>query len=131
MVWKVVLVKTQILETGYSKLNKGFTLLELLVVLLIIGIASSVILINTSSIENVTQSRASIERNFQIISEESILSGNILGWFPDSTSQKIFILDSDGNKDTEFISGSLNNNWKSISKNKMIIKGIDAAIQFP
>ena len=69
MVWKVVLVKTQILETGYSKLNKGFTLLELLVVLLIIGIASSVILINTSSIENVTQSRASIERNFQIISE--------------------------------------------------------------
>ncbi len=125
MVWKVVLVKTQILETGYSKLNKGFTLLELLVVLLIIGIASSVILINTSSIENVTQSRASIERNFQIISEESILSGNILGWFPDSTSQKIFILDSDGNKDTEFISGLLNNNWKSISKNKMIIKGID------
>ena len=56
MVSKAELVKTQILATGLSKNIKGFTLLELLVVLLIIGIASSVILVNNSSINNITVS---------------------------------------------------------------------------
>ena len=53
MASKAELVKTQILATGLSKNIKGFTLLELLVVLLIIDIASSVILVNNSSINNI------------------------------------------------------------------------------
>jgi prepilin-type N-terminal cleavage/methylation domain-containing protein len=95
-------VKTQILATGFNKSSKGFTLLELLVVLLIIGIASSVILVNTSSINNIIKGETSVEKNFQLISEESILSSKILGWFPGKSSQKIYILDSSGNKTTEF-----------------------------
>ena len=126
MVSKAELVKTQILATGLSKNIKGFTLLELLVVLLIIGIASSVILVNNSSINNIINGQTSVEKNFQLISEESILSSKILGWFPGKSSQKIYILDSNGNKTSEFNSESLDSYWNGIAEYQKIIKGNDA-----
>ena len=125
MVSKAELVKTQILATGLSKNIKGFTLLELLVVLLIIGIASSVILVNNSSINNIINGQTSVEKNFQLISEESILSSKILGWFPGKSSQKIYILDSNGNKTSEFNSESLDSYWNSIAEYQKTIKGSD------
>ena len=125
MVSKAELVKTQILATGYNSKNKGFTLLELLVVLLIIGIASSAILINTSSIDRIIKGGMSVEKNFQLISEESILTSKILGWFPGKSSQKIFILDLSGKKNSEFNSESLDSYWNSISEYQKIIKGSD------
>ena len=82
-------MKIQTSATGCNKQKNGFTLLELLVVLLIIGIASSVVLINTTSIEKIMKGGVSVERNFQIKSEESILSSKILGWFPGNSFQKI------------------------------------------
>lgn len=118
-------MKIQILATGFNKFYKGFTLLELLVVLLIIGIASSVILINTSSLERISQGTITIERNFQIISEESILSGNIIGWFPSSASQKIYRLNNLGEKGDEYNLESLNQYWDSILDYRKIIKGSD------
>ena len=85
--------------------------------LLIIGIASSVILVNNSSINNIINGQTSVEKNFQLISEESILSSKILGWFPGKSSQKIYILDSNGNKTSEFNSESANEaNKKQIPK---------------
>lgn len=118
-------MKTQILATGCNKNNKGFTLLELLVVLLIIGIASSVILVNTSSVNQIIKGQTSVEKNFQLMSEESILSSKILGWFPGKSSQKIYILDTTGNKSSEFNSESLDSYWNSIAEYKKIIKGSD------
>lgn len=118
-------MKTQILATGCNKSSKGFTLLELLVVLLIIGIASSVILVNTSSINNIIKGETSVEKNFQLISEESILSSKILGWFPGKSSQKIYILDSSGNKTTEFNSESLDPYWNGIAEYQKIVRGSD------
>jgi prepilin-type N-terminal cleavage/methylation domain-containing protein len=106
------------LATGCNKNNKGFTLLELLVVLLIIGIASSVILINTSSVNQIIKGQMSVEKNFQLMSEESILSSKILGWFPGKSSQKIYILDTTGNKSSEFNSDSLDSYWNSIAEYK-------------
>ena len=118
-------MKIQTSATGYNKQKNGFTLLELLVVILIIGIASSVVLINTTSIERIMKGGVSVERNFQIMSEESILSSKILGWFPGNSFQKIYILDASGNKDIEYNSESLSAYWNSISEYQKIIKGSD------
>ncbi len=59
------------------------------------------------------------------MSEESILSSKILGWFPGKSSQKIYILDTTGNKSSEFNSESLDSYWNSISEYQKIIKGSD------
>ena len=46
MVWRVDQVRTQILATGCNKPSKGFTLIELLVVMVVIGIATSLVVLN-------------------------------------------------------------------------------------
>jgi len=118
-------VKIQILETGYSKNYQGFTLLELLVVLLIIGIASSVIVLNTNSIDGLMRGKTSLDNNFQTISDESILSGKVLGWFPGNSSQKIFVLDSYKNIDYEYSTSAFNNSWSGVEDDRKIFKGND------
>ena len=65
-----------------GRTNKnGFTLIELLVVLVIIGIASSYILLNTSVLNFIKLRDHSIENSFQLLSEESILRGKTIYWY--------------------------------------------------
>ena len=119
------LEKIQTLETGYSKNYQGFTLLELLIVLLIIGIASSVIVLNTNSIDGLISNKNSIDNNLQTISEESILSGKVLGWFPSDSTQNVYVLDAFNNIDYEYGAISFKNSWGGALDDRKIFKGSD------
>lgn len=79
-----------------GRTNKnGFTLIELLVVLIIIGIASSYIFLNTSVLNFIKLRDHSIENSFQLLSEESILTGKTIYWYASKAEQKFYILNQD------------------------------------
>ena len=79
-----------------GRTNKnGFTLIELLVVLVIIGIASSYIFLNTSVLNFIKLRDHSIENSFQLLSEESILRGKTIYWYASKAEQKFYILNQD------------------------------------
>ncbi len=56
-----VLVKMQILETGFNR-HSGFTLIELLVTLVIIGLVTTVVFLNFSTLQTI-ESRKVIPKN--------------------------------------------------------------------
>ena len=67
------LVRILILETGCSKKTKGFTLIEVLVVLVIIGITSSLLFLNIGLADTVSKNKLSLNTLFNYLSEESII----------------------------------------------------------
>ena len=74
------------METGFNN-TKGFTLIELLITLVIIGIMSSMVFINFSTLNSVEARGKSFQRTFDYLSEESITTGNIVGWYADNDSE--------------------------------------------
>ena len=62
MEWKEEQVKMQTLVIGLNK-KPGFTLIELLIVIVIIGLMSSILLLNTN-IVNISNSPKTLEENF-------------------------------------------------------------------
>ena len=77
MEWREEQVKMQTLVIGLNK-KLGFTLIELLIVIVIIGLMSSILLLNTN-IVNISNSPKTLEENFSEISQESIIRGKVLG----------------------------------------------------
>jgi prepilin-type N-terminal cleavage/methylation domain-containing protein len=88
MEWKEEQVKMQTLAIGLNK-KKGFTLIELLIVIVIIGLMSSILLLNTN-IVNFSNSPETLEENFSEISQESIIRGKILGWYANTNEQAVY-----------------------------------------
>ena len=89
----------QTLVIGLNK-KPGFTLIELLIVIVIIGLMSSILLLNTN-IVNVSSSPKTLEENFSEISQESIIRGKVLGWYANTNEQAVYEIT---NEDTEIIS---------------------------
>ena len=78
----------QTLETG-CKTNfyrEGFTLIEILVVLIIIGIGTSLISLNFSTLNSINKQAESIEETFVYLTEESIVTGRVIGWYVSNES---------------------------------------------
>lgn len=88
MEWKEEQVKMQTLVIGLNK-KPGFTLIELLIVIVIIGLMSSILLLNTN-IVNISNSPKSLEENFSEISQESIIRGKVLGWYANTNEQAVY-----------------------------------------
>ena len=99
MEWREVQVKMQTSVIGLNK-KPGFTLIELLIVIVIIGIMSSILLLNTN-IVNVSNSPRTLEESFSEISQESIIRGKVLGWYANTNEQAVYEI---ANEDTEIIS---------------------------
>ena len=89
----------QTLVIGLNK-KTGFTLIELLIVIVIIGLMSSILLLNTNII-NVSNSPRTLEESFSEISQESIIRGKVLGWYANTNEQAVYEI---ANEDTEIIS---------------------------
>ena len=79
--------------TGCNKSSRGFTLIEILVVLIIIGIASSLIFLNFSSASSISKNQSSFQNAFNFLTEESIITGNIIGWHANNENEFSYILD--------------------------------------
>ena len=84
---------------GIGKTKPAFTLVELLVVLLIIGLASSIIFLNVSSFSS-NSLKSPIEESIYLIKEESILTGEIIALSLSDSQQQWSIISRDGNKKT-------------------------------
>ena len=70
-------------ETGCNsnKYQKGFTLIEILIVLVIIGISTTLITLNFSSLKSIESQINSFEKSVNFLTEESIVTGNIISWY--------------------------------------------------
>ena len=82
-----------ILEIGTK--NKGFTLIELIVVILIMGIASSYLMLNSNIFLSIDQSDRSFEEDLSFISEESMLMGNSILWHASLDENVFYMIKND------------------------------------
>lgn len=115
---------TQILEIGCNNSKKGFTLIEILVVLILIGITSSLIFLNLNSVVSVNKSQSTFIKSFSYLSEESIVSGNIIGWHANNDRQFFYFLDRNNNEVNE-IKNPYSKNWQNLNDYKKTFKSFD------
>ncbi|NCX34951.1 MAG: type II secretion system protein, partial [Proteobacteria bacterium] len=92
---------TRTSETGCNNNKKGFTLIEILVVIVLISIASSLIFINFNSVVSVAKNQSTFTKSFSYLSEESIVSGNIIGWHANNERQFFYFMDTNSNVVTQ------------------------------
>jgi len=91
-------------ETGCnsSKYKKGFTLIEILVVLVIISISTALITLNFSTLKSINSQINSFEKSVNFLTEESIVTGNIVAWNLNSNNQcGNYIIDNE-NKEIDY-----------------------------
>lgn len=115
---------TQILEIGCNNSKKGFTLIEILVVLVLIGITSSLIFLNLNSVVSVNKNQSTFTKSFSYLSEESIVSGNIIGWHANNDMQFFYFLNSNNNEVNE-IKNPYSKNWQNLNDYKKTFKSFD------
>lgn len=120
------LVRILILEIGYSKKTKGFTLIEVLVVLVIIGITSSLLFLNIGLADTVSKNKLSLSNLFNYLSEESIITGNLIAWHADDKKDFIYIIDHQMQKQKPL--NYTKSPWKNFSSNSKTFKYFDGSI---
>ena len=92
------LVKIQMLATGCNN-KKGFTLIEILIVLLIIGITTTLITLNFNSISSIEKQQNSYEETISSLTQESIVTGHIIGLYVDDSDQYAAFFDKNNQKE--------------------------------
>ncbi|MDB2370649.1 prepilin-type N-terminal cleavage/methylation domain-containing protein [Gammaproteobacteria bacterium] len=103
----------------FRKLNfsHGFTLLELLVVLILMGIISTVIVTNTSFVDRYQADQVEPYKEFiNFLSEESALTKKTLAWFIGEKTQSVHFL--------------IKNEWHSKDFNSLYYPKISSDILF-
>lgn len=122
MAWSVVREKIVISATGVKTKTSGFTLIELLVVLLIIGVASSYIFLNTSILDSILEKENPLEGNFKVVTEESILRGSKIQWYASETENKFILVNPFKEVAVEIFIEDFNLISKTSSQQKIVVK---------
>jgi prepilin-type N-terminal cleavage/methylation domain-containing protein len=117
-------VRTQTSVTGCNNCKSGFTLIEILVVLVVIGIASSLIFLNFSSVVSISKNQTSFSKSFNYLSEESIITGDVVGWHANNKNQFSYFLDNK-NEILSKIENPLLRNWQNLENYKKTFKSSD------
>ena len=128
----MVQVKIPTLVTGCNSTKKGFTLIEVLVSIIIIGLVSSIVFINFSVVESFEKNTTSLKEKFNYLSEESMLSGSMIGWYADNKNSKAFYLENSGKKipsKNVFLPDSNWNDWEYKKKIFISPEGIEFSIE--
>jgi len=118
-------VRILILETGCKDkyFSKGFTLIEVLVVILIIGITTTLITLNFSSLNSIEKQSNTIDKRFSYLTQESIITGKVIGWFAtNSNHYAAYISNKSHEDDGEFF---LETSWTDDTSLKKIFKFTD------
>ena len=127
MAWKVGLVRTQILETGCNNSRKGFTIVEILVVLIIISIATSLLIINLTAVSSVQKQKTSFMKTFNFLTEESIVTGNIIGWYANASNDASYFLDKNNTPSLKSIEGQPSH-WNELGAFEKVFKSFDGSV---
>jgi prepilin-type N-terminal cleavage/methylation domain-containing protein len=125
MVWRADLVRTLISVTGWNN-TRGFTLIEILVVLVVIGIASSLVFLNFSSAISISNNQSTFTKSFNYLSEESTITGDVIGWHANNENQFSYFIDSE-NQIISAIENPYLSNWQDLSNYKKIFKSSDGS----
>ena len=126
MEWKEDLEMILTSVIGCNNLKRGFTLVEILVVLVVIGIASSLIFLNFSSVTSISKNQSTFAKFFHYLSEESIITGDVVGWHADNANQFSYSLDKN-NQIILDITNPYSNNWQNLSNFKKTLKSFDGS----
>jgi prepilin-type N-terminal cleavage/methylation domain-containing protein len=126
MVWRAELVRTQTSVTGCNNCKSGFTLIEILVVLVVIGIASSLIFLNFSSVVSISKNQTTFSKSFNYLSEESIITGDVVGWHANNKNQFSYFLNNK-NEILSKIENPLLRNWQNLENYKKTFKSSDGS----
>ena len=126
MVWRAELVRTQTSVTGCNNYKSGFTLIEILVVLVVIGIASSLIFLNFSSVVSISKNQTTFSKSFNYLSEESIITGDVVGWHANNKNQFSYFLNNK-NEILSKIENPLLRNWQNLENYKKTFKSSDGS----
>jgi prepilin-type N-terminal cleavage/methylation domain-containing protein len=126
MVWRAELVRTLTSVTGCNNCKSGFTLIEILVVLVVIGIASSLIFLNFSSVVSISKNQTTFSKSFNYLSEESIITGDVVGWHANNKNQFSYFLDNK-NEILSKIENPLLRNWQNLENYKKTFKSSDGS----
>ena len=127
MEWKEVQARIPILEIGCSKSSsKGFTLIELLVVIVIISIATSLMIVNLNSISSVENQQKSFVKTFNFLTEESIVTGNIIGWYANNNEDGGFYI-RDNNISLNLPINGYESHWKDLTENRKTFNSFDGS----
>ena len=126
MEWKEDLEMTLTSVIGCNNLKRGFTLIEILVVIVVIGIASSLILLNFSSVTSISKNQSTFTKFFHHLSEESIITGDVIGWHANNVKQFSYSLDKNS-KIISDISNPYSHNWQNLSNFKKTFKSFDGS----
>lgn len=113
--------------TGCNNSSKGFTLIEILVVLVVIGIASSLIILNFSSSISLSKNNSSFKKSFNFLTEESIITGNIIGWHADKKNEYSYYLNNK-NSLSVTIDNPYSYDWNDVAQFKKTYKSFDGTI---
>ena len=95
--------------------NKGFSLIELVMVLAIMGIMTTIVSLSISILDKGSDSISAINKNVAFISEMSVLSGKVIGWYASETEQELFYLDNKGQKISQVEAKRLDSFWSTYS----------------
>ena len=107
-----------------KKIFKGFTLIELLVVLLIIGISTTLITLSFNTVSSIEKQTNSVEEYSRFLAEESIVSGNIVAWYFNSTNQyATFVSENGVEKKISNLDNSIWEDSSSLSKTFTYLDG--------
>ena len=126
MEWKEDLEMILTSVIGCNNLKRGFTLVEILVVLVVIGIASSLIFLNFSSVTSISKNQSTFTKFFHHLSEESIITGDIVGWHANNANQFSYSLDK-SNQIILDITNPYSNNWQNLRNFKKSFKSFDGS----
>jgi len=119
-------VRTQTSVTGCNNCKSGFTLIEILVVLVVIGIASSLIFLNFSSVVSISNNQTTFSKSFNYLSEESIITGDVVGWHANNKNQFSYFLNNK-NEILSKIENPLLRNWQNLENYKKTFKSSDGS----
>ena len=94
--------------------------------LVVIGIASSLIFLNFSSVTSISKNQSTFAKFFHYLSEESIITGDVVGWHADNANQFSYSLDKN-NQIILDITNPYSNNWQNLSNFKKTFKSFDGS----
>ena len=128
MALKEDLVRMLMLEIGCNNkgYRSGFTLIEILVVLIIIGITSTLITLNFSTFDLIEKKANSFQKTVSYLTEESIITGKIIGLYLSSDNQFAKYLTEENQNEID--SSYKNTYWSDTSSLRKTFKFGDGSI---